>query len=82
VFLPCEVGPFSNVLSVLITHVTKFRLNLLINPPGSLLTLNVWDVIFIWASDRDIINLVKEEPELSIGAFVVCEGILCDAGPP
>jgi hypothetical protein len=59
VFLPCEVGPFSNVLPVLITHVTKFRLNPLINPPGSLLTLNVWDVIFIWASDRDIINLVR-----------------------
>jgi hypothetical protein len=41
VFLPCEVGPFSSALTVLITHVIKFGLNLLINPPGSLLTLNV-----------------------------------------
>jgi hypothetical protein len=47
VFLPCEVGPFSSALSVLVTHVIKFGLNSLINPLGSLLTLNVWDVIFI-----------------------------------
>jgi hypothetical protein len=59
VFLLCEVGPFSSALPVLVTHVIKFRLNPLINPPGSLLTLNVWDVIFIWASDRDIINPVR-----------------------
>jgi hypothetical protein len=59
VFLPCEVGPFSSALPVLVTHVIKFGLNPLINSPGSLLTLNVWDVIFIWASDRDIINPVR-----------------------
>jgi hypothetical protein len=59
VFLPCEVGPFSSALPVLVIHVIKFGLNLLINPPGSLLTLNVWDVIFILASDRDIINSVR-----------------------
>jgi hypothetical protein len=59
VFLPCEVGPFSSVLPALLTHIIKFGLNPLINSPGSLLTLNVWDVIFIWASDRDIINLVR-----------------------
>jgi hypothetical protein len=59
VFLPCEVGPFSSVLSVLVTHVIKFGLNPLIYPPGSLLTLNVQDVIFIWASDRDIINPLR-----------------------
>jgi hypothetical protein len=58
-FLPREVGPFSSALSVLVTHVIKFGLNPLINPPGSLLTLNVWDVIFIWASDRDIINPMR-----------------------
>jgi hypothetical protein len=59
VFLPCEVGSFSSVLPVLVTHVIKFGLNPLINPSGSLMTLNVWDVIFIWASDRDIINPVR-----------------------
>jgi hypothetical protein len=59
VFLPCEVGPFSSDLPVLVTHVIKFGLNPLINPPSSLLTLNVWDMIFIWASDRDIINPVR-----------------------
>jgi hypothetical protein len=59
VFLPCEVGPFSSALPVLVTHVIKFGLNPLINPLGSLLTLNVWNVIFIWASDRDIINPVR-----------------------
>jgi hypothetical protein len=59
VFRPCEVGPFSRVLSVLVTHVIKFGLNPLINPSGSLLTLNVWDIIFIWASDRDIINPLR-----------------------
>jgi hypothetical protein len=53
VFLPCEVSPFSNVLSVLITHVIKFGLNPLINSPGSLLTLNVCDVIFIWANNME-----------------------------
>jgi hypothetical protein len=59
VFLSCEVGPFSSALSVLVTHDIKFGLNPLINPSGSLLILNVWDVIFIWASDRDIINPVR-----------------------
>jgi hypothetical protein len=59
VFLPCEVGPFSSVSPVLVTHGIKFKLNLLINPSGSLLTLNVWDMIFIWASDRDIINPLR-----------------------
>jgi hypothetical protein len=71
VFLPCEVSPFSSVLPVLITHVIKFGLNLLINPPGSLLTLNVWDVIFIWASDRDIINPVRR------GARTITRSIYC-----
>jgi hypothetical protein len=80
VFLPCEVSQFGSVLPVLIIHVIKFRLNRLINSPGSLLTLNVWNVIFIWASDRGIIR--EDEPELSIGAFVVCERILGDAEPP
>jgi hypothetical protein len=59
VFLPCEVGLFNSALSVLVTHVIKFGLNPLINPPGSLMTLNVWDVIFIWASGRDITNPVR-----------------------
>jgi hypothetical protein len=59
VFLPCEVSPFSSALSVLVTRVIIFGLNPLINPPGSLLTLNIWDVIFIWASDRDIINPLR-----------------------
>jgi hypothetical protein len=79
VFLPCEVGSFSSALPVLVTHVIKFGLNPLINPPGSLLTLNVWAVIFIWTSDRDIINLVRR------GARTInrsIEGILGDAGPP
>jgi hypothetical protein len=57
--LPCEVGPFSSALPILVTHVIKFGLNPLINSSGSLLTLNVWDVIFIWASDRDIINPLR-----------------------
>jgi hypothetical protein len=77
VFLPCEVGPFSSALPVLVIHVIKFGLNPLINPPSSLLTLNVWDVIFIWASDRDIINPVRRQnyqPEHS--------RILGDAGSP
>jgi hypothetical protein len=59
IFLPCEVGLFNSVLSVLITYVIKFGLNPLINPPGSLLTLNVWGMIFIWASDMDIINPLR-----------------------
>jgi hypothetical protein len=58
-FLPYEVDLFSSALPVLVTHVIKFVLNPLINPPGSLLTLNVWDVIFIWVSDRDIINPLR-----------------------
>jgi hypothetical protein len=41
VFLPCEAGPFSSALPVLITHVIKLQLNPLINPPGRQLTLNV-----------------------------------------
>jgi hypothetical protein len=59
VFLPCEVGLFSSALPVLVIYVIKFGLNPHINSPGSLLTLNVWDVIFIWASDKDIINLER-----------------------
>jgi hypothetical protein len=41
VFMPCEVGPFSSALSVMVIHAIKFRLNPLINSLGSLLTLNV-----------------------------------------
>jgi hypothetical protein len=47
VFLSCEVYPFSSTSPVLITHIIKLRINTLINPPGRLLTVNVWDVICI-----------------------------------
>jgi hypothetical protein len=59
VFLPCEVGPFSSASAVLITHVIKLQINPLINPLGRLLTVNVWDVICIWARYRDIINPLR-----------------------
>jgi hypothetical protein len=59
VFLPWEIDPFSSASSVLVTHVIKLRINPLINPPGRLLTVNVWDVICIWAKDRGIINPLR-----------------------
>jgi hypothetical protein len=71
VFLPCEVGPFINVLPVLVTHVIKLWINRLINPPSRLLTLTVWDVICIWARDRDIINPLRR------GARTINRSIRC-----
>jgi hypothetical protein len=61
VFVPYEVGPFSNALSVLITHVIKLWINPLINPPGRLLIVNVGDVMCIWVRDKDIINPLRRE---------------------
>jgi hypothetical protein len=58
-FLLCEVGPFSSALPVLVTHVIQLRINPLINPPGRLLTVNVWDVICIWARYGEIINPLR-----------------------
>jgi hypothetical protein len=58
-FLPCEVGPFSSDLPVLVTHVIQLRINPLINPPGRLLTVNVWDMICIWARYGEIINPLR-----------------------
>jgi hypothetical protein len=58
-FLPCGVGPFSDASPVLVTHVIQFRINPLINPPDRLLTVNVWDVICIWARYGDIINPLR-----------------------
>jgi hypothetical protein len=69
VFLPCEAGPFSSALPVLITHVIKLQLNPLINPPGRQLTLNVWDVICIWARDRDIINPLRRGDKTISGSI-------------
>jgi hypothetical protein len=58
-FLPCEVGPFSSALSVLVTHVIQLRINPLVNPSGRLLTLNVRDVICIWARYGEIISSLR-----------------------
>jgi hypothetical protein len=59
IFLPCEACSFCSASPVLITHVIKFWINSLINPPGRRLTLNVCDVICIWVRDRDIINPIR-----------------------
>jgi hypothetical protein len=58
-FLSYEVGPFSSVSSVLVTHVIQLWINPLINPPGRLMTMNVWDMICIWARYGDIINPLR-----------------------
>jgi hypothetical protein len=58
-FLPSEVGPFNSDLSVLETHVIQLRIKPLVNPPGRLLTVNVWDVICIWARYEKIINPLR-----------------------
>jgi hypothetical protein len=61
IFLSCEVGTFSSALPVLVTHVIQLRINPLINPPDRLLTVNIWDVICIWAWARygEIINPLR-----------------------
>jgi hypothetical protein len=59
VFLLCEVGLFSIVSTVLVTHVIKLWINQLINPPSRLLIVNVWDVICIWVRDIYIINPLR-----------------------
>jgi hypothetical protein len=58
-FLPCEVGPYSSALRVLIIYVIQLRINPLINLPGRLLTVNVWDVICIWGRYGEIINPLR-----------------------
>jgi hypothetical protein len=58
-FLPCEIGPFINALPVLVAHVIQLRINPLVNPPGRLLTVNVWDVICIWVRYGEIINPLR-----------------------
>jgi hypothetical protein len=59
IFLSCEVGTFSSALSVLVTHVIQLQINPLINPPDRLLTVNIWDVICIWARYGEIINPLR-----------------------
>jgi hypothetical protein len=58
-FLPCEVGSFSSALQVLVTHIIQLRINPLVNPSGRLLTVNVWDVICIWARYGEIISALR-----------------------
>jgi hypothetical protein len=58
-FMPCEVYPFSNTLTVLITHVIQLRINPLVNPSDRLLTVNIWDVICIWVRYGEIINPLR-----------------------
>jgi hypothetical protein len=59
IFLSCEVGTFSSALSVLVTHVIQLWINPLVNPPASLLTMNVWDVICISVRYEEIINPLR-----------------------
>jgi hypothetical protein len=81
-FLPCEVGLFSSALPVLVAHVIQLRINPLVNPPGRLLTVNVWDVICIWARYGEIISPLRNEPELSTRALSTLTKILADVGTP
>jgi hypothetical protein len=58
-FLPCEISLFTSTLSVLVTHVIQLWINPFVNPLGRLLTVNIWDVICIWARYGEIISLLR-----------------------